>query len=720
MNVQETKRYILQNAVQVLEPDNATKKHNYDLNSKQAGFVCPKCGSGSHSDNGTGMKLNPNDADGTHFKCMACGFYGDVIDILAEQDGVQNDNFMSKLKNACKHYNIDFKRDVTGYHIKQKKGERGYALDWDGDPIYEPDDDAPTAEQNPEIMDELAAVNTKLQASGQDNGTGTNTRAHTLKGSKKPAQAAAGEPDYFNEILEWNSHIDECDYLDRRGISKAIQKKFLIGYCAAWKHPGIEPSKVQYVPATPRIIIPTSNGSYLARDIRTDVPEKQKPFIKQKAGPTCLLNTIGLATPEPCFIVEGEIDALSIIELGFNAVALGSANNIDLLVKTIEQIEPDSRAPVLVLALDNDAAGAKATRQLCENLAKIGVRYHVPKSSAIYADCKDANDALLKDRDGFYARLFEQTRDPADLYEDNSAGHELKLFLDDLVNHRNQAPIPTGFKNLDTTLDGGLFAGLYVIGAISSLGKTSFTLQIADNIAKSGTDVLIFALEMSKRELIAKSISRLTFQRLKTGEDVNTLARSTRDLISNVNKNNAAQMRNIAGAAQDYAEFADNIFIIEGLGDVTIERIKTTVANHIIYRKKTPVVIIDYLQIIAPFDERCTDKQNTDKAVLELKRLSRDYNMPVFAISSFNRDNYKETVNQAAFKESGAIEYSADVLLGLQFRGAGTKEFNIDEARGGAIKDIELKILKNRNGSTPKEPIGITFYSMFNMFDEVL
>ena len=49
---------------------------------------------------------------------------------------------------------------------------------------------------------------------------------------------------------------------------------------------------------------------------------------------------------------------------------------------------------------------------------------------------------------------------------------------------------------------------------------------------------------------------------------------------------------------------------------------------------------------------------NTDDAVSDLKRISRDYSVPVFAISSLNRDNYSAPINMAAFKESGAIEYS--------------------------------------------------------------
>ena len=65
----------------------------------------------------------------------------------------------------------------------------------------------------------------------------------------------------------------------------------------------------------------------------------------------------------------------------------------------------------------------------------------------------------------------------------------------------------TGFRALDTALIGGLRNGrLYVIGAVSSLGKTTFIQNIADNIAGSGRDVLFYSLEMSKSEVIMKSL----------------------------------------------------------------------------------------------------------------------------------------------------------------------------------------------------------------------
>ena len=89
----------------------------------------------------------------------------------------------------------------------------------------------------------------------------------------------------------------------------------------------------------------------------------------------------------------------------------------------------------------------------------------------------------------------------------------------------------TGFTELDELLDGGFLGGnLILLGAISSLGKTTFALQIAENIASAGKDVLIFSLEMSKNELNAKSISRNTYRLTDDDKDVRRLDRSTGSL----------------------------------------------------------------------------------------------------------------------------------------------------------------------------------------------
>ena len=70
-----------------------------------------------------------------------------------------------------------------------------------------------------------------------------------------------------------------------------------------------------------------------------------------------------------------------------------------------------------------------------------------------------------------------------------------------------------------------------------------------------------------------------------------------------------------------------------------------------------------------------------------------------------------------AFKESGAIEYSSDVLIGLQAAGAGSKGFDIDAEKKKDPRHVELKILKNRNGRTG-DKLYYDYYPKFNYFTE--
>ena len=71
--------------------------------------------------------------------------------------------------------------------------------------------------------------------------------------------------------------------------------------------------------------------------------------------------------------------------------------------------------------------------------------------------------------------------------------------------------VRTGFDTLDKMLDGGVKDGITVLGAMPGLGKTTFVLQLAYNVAAKGTPVLFFSLEMTAFTLIAKSITRECF-----------------------------------------------------------------------------------------------------------------------------------------------------------------------------------------------------------------
>ena len=287
------------------------------------------------------------------------------------------------------------------------------------------------------------------------------------------------------------------------------------------------------------------------------------------------------------------------------------------------------------------------------------------------------------------------------------------------MNNKNTVCISTGFKNLDAVLDGGLYSNFYVLGAISSLGKTTFIIQMADQMAYNGYDVLFFSLEMSRKEIIAKSISRHTLQLISTHSNSFCGARTAREIIlgSQFKNYSETEKKIVDDAINSYSQYAKHLFINEGLGDTNIAQIKHTVEKHLSFTGKTPVVIIDYLQIIKPSITNFSDKQNMDNFVTELKKISKEYNTPVIAISSFNRANYKEPVTMEAFKESGAIEYLSDVLIGLQFNGISKKDFDLNRAKMENPRNIELVILKNRNGRSG-DKIKYKYYAPYNYFKE--
>ena len=626
------------------------------ITSKSKGanmYVCPLCGSGTGSHSTGAFSIK----DGTSWKCFSCNKGGDIFDLIGEYEGIADHS--EQLKRAGELFGVT----IDSYRATAQEDFREYQ-------------NQPKNEQY------------------------THSNIHTT--------------DYTQFFLQANRDIGKTSY--HRGLSIETLNRFKIGYVESWRHP-----KAPNAPASPRLIIPTSKESYLARDTRDQIPEEQKPYTKSKVGSIHLFNANALQTAtKPIFIVEGELDALSIIEVGGEAVALGTTTKVKSLLEILKTKKPEQP---LIIALDNDEAGEKAYRELSEGLKGLSIPFYRLNPAGEY---KDANEALQGNREALRQAVeeAEHIQDEAEqaqreAYLNTSTAHYLQSFIDGIADSVNTPYIPTGFKKLDAVLDGGLYEGLYIVGAISSLGKTTLITQIADQIAQAGQDVLIFSLEMARAEIMAKSISRHTLQQvLSSGGDIRN-AKTTRGITTGKRYEgyNKTERELINGAIVAYSQYAGHIYISEGIGDIGAEQIRETVKQHTLFTGNTPVVIIDYLQILAPYSERATDKQNTDKAVMELKRISRDFKTPVIGISSFNRANYSVAVTMEAFKESGAIEYSSDVLIGLQLKGAGKKDFDANEAKKKSPREIELVILKNRNGSTG-DKLGYRYYPLFNYFEE--
>lgn len=618
-------------------------------------YVCPLCGSGTGKSHTGAFSIDKKDP--TRWKCFSCGHSGDIFDLIGEVEHITDP--LAQLQRAGELYGMEIATRSTAQEDFREVAQN-----------------QPKSEQH------------------------THMDIHTDADSLVP---------YFREC---QSHLAETAYHTQRGISEEVATRFMLGYDPHY-------TKSTGGAVWQALIIPTGRYSYVARNTDPTAGDKDR---YRKTGNATPLNTKALQTAtKPIFIVEGELDALSIIEVGGEAVGLGSTANINLFINNY--LKKQKPAQPLVLALDNDDSGKKATEELAKALDGLGVPYYRLDP---YNGQKDANTALLADREAFTRAIAQAehleeetlTAEREEYLKTSTASH-LQDFINGIGESANTPAQPTGFAKLDTTLDGGLYEGLYILGAITSLGKTTLALQIADQIAQSGRDVLIFSLEMARAELMSKSISRHTLlDVLSNGGEIRN-AKTNRGITAGARYEHYSKTERelIQRAIVSYGGYAQHIFIHEGIGDIGTDYIRETVRKHQLFTGQAPVVLIDYIQILAPYDVRATDKQNTDKAVLELKRISRDYKIPVIGISSFNRASYREEVTLEAFKESGSLEYGSDVLIGLQLKGAGGKDFNSTEAKKKDPREVELVILKNRNGRTG-DKIAFSYYPLFNYFKE--
>ena len=399
-----------------------------------------------------------------------------------------------------------------------------------------------------------------------------------------------------------------------------------------------------------------------------------EPRYQNSRGAMQLWNSAAMerAAGEALFVTEGIFDALSLEELGFPAVALCGAANTGKLVQKIDEYVPVAWPEKMILAGDSDAAGQGMNEKLREQLTARGIACAV---LALPDGCKDVNEALVQDRDALQAAC-EAAIAPQTVQEQLTLEDE---FLAYLGRRGGAAVMSTGIAGLDKALDGGLHAGLTVLGAVSSMGKTSLMLQMADTLAAAGRNVLFITIEMSRMELIAKSAVRGTRERARPLLDGRLPENKVRSLISAYRQKTGGRVELWEPDAPLTPAFLD-------------EKVSTFCAQH-----ESPVLFLDYLQLVAPARAGMTEKQTADAAVAMLKQLARRYDMPVMAASSLNREAYRPGSAEpglSAFKESGSVEYSADLLLVLKYRTDADKEIKTGP------RHLALTILKNRFGAT--------------------
>jgi len=617
-------------------------------------YICPICG---HGQNGDGLTYNPDSRDRNGLKCFGCGFAGDIIDLYQNVNGIDYNTALKAL-SAEIGLSIDEERPQAGFSAQDSK--------------------EPTEQQT------------------------TRNRPADKRGFS-----------YYkvcNEAL--SSSVDAIAYINSRGISLETAQAYGIGFDAEWRSPtALEGGK--HPPKSRRLIIPTSSKHYFARSIDEPQTKEEAKYQKMNEGEAGLFNEAALYSDDarPVFITEGAFDALSFIEAGGNALALNSTSNTKLLFEALE-VKPSKKT--LILCLDNDKAGREATQDLRAGLKRINAPF-IQAFDFYPAGIKDANEALQKDRDSFINAVniamskAAPRPDSIDSYIDNYMQRDIEAF-------KAGCNIKTGFDGVDKGC-GGLFSGLYVLAAISSLGKTTFAHQIADHLAESGREVIYFSLEQSALELVTKSLARITAR--------NNLSTAVTSL--SIRCGNFPQQ--VQQAHDEYREKVGNrLSIVEGNFNCNAGYIADYVRKYIKDTGTRPVIFVDYLQILQPSLEAAAQAKRdiVDSAVTELKRLSRELNLIVFVICSVNRANYITPIDFESLKESGGIEYTADAVWGLQLQCLSQDKVfdgnNITEKRE-AVKNaksenprkIEFVCLKNRSGK-PYFTCPFTYYPAHDYF----
>lgn len=255
--------------------------------------------------------------------------------------------------------------------------------------------------------------------------------------------------------------------------------------------------------------------------------------------------------------------------------------------------------------------------------------------------------------------------------------------------------IPTGFSLLDKYMTGLNKSDLILIGARPAMGKTSFALNIARNVAvQAKKKVVFFSLEMGKEQLAQRILSteaRVESQKMRTGEltddDWQRLAQATVSL-------NEAEL------------------YFDDTANITVPEMKARVRK----MRDVDCVIIDYLQLMQGTKRTDSRVQEVSEITRSLKLMAKDLKIPVITCSQLSRStegrgkSHKPQLSD--LRESGSIEQDADIVLMLY------RETYYDEEKNETVVTDDNKaqviVAKNRHGGTGE--IDLHWNGSYTMF----
>lgn len=239
--------------------------------------------------------------------------------------------------------------------------------------------------------------------------------------------------------------------------------------------------------------------------------------------------------------------------------------------------------------------------------------------------------------------------------------------------------ISTGFTQLDRLLNGGfLNEGLYIIGARPAMGKTTFALALADNMARAGHPTLFISLEMSLEQIMAKRIARMT------------------SIASNTVLTSMLTADEYTAVVSAVADLSERPLYFNRLNGVTVPQIGV-MASAV---KNIKCLFIDYLGLIRPSKKRKSRYEEMTEISGELKMLATRLKIPIVCLAQLNREvegRTKKTPRMSDLRDTGAIEQDADGIIFLY-----RPDYYEDapQTGGGLAVKLNVLLVKNRHGAT--------------------
>ena len=377
------------------------------------------------------------------------------------------------------------------------------------------------------------------------------------------------------------------------------------------------------------------------------------------------LQTIEMLTqPEtPIFLTLKPEDAAIIRDAGAHALALRSWDNAETITAILKQTRPGVPIMLTMSTLDENGTAEDLENQyrLRDALIKANIdtlnAVETARALARSGDITQAvHDAIKADEESAKAIVKTALKTvSAETFLKNSFDAE----RDELGKFKT---LKTGWKNIDEKLH--LYPGLAALTGRTSLGKTSFAVQLADQLATAGENVMYFSLEQPPVDLVIKSLSRMLYVSAK---DVSTKA----PIITNIDLQEGRDPDELILIRQKYAkDMAKNLYYVQASFETTADDICSAVRNFEGGHNCKPIVIIDYLQLIAPPNDatgrRMDERAKTDYNIKKLKALSREDGLFILVLSNMARSKYLDRISEESYKESGTVEHTCDYLFGLQ------------------------------------------------------